>query len=105
MAVPVIWSQQALDDVDAIASYIARDSRYYAERVAQEIFSLAESIPEQPRMGRVVPEFGNEQVRERFIYSYRVLYEIEASQISVLAVIHGRRLLESIEGRIKERPR
>ena len=56
-------------------------------------------------MGRVVPEFGNEQVRERFIYSYRVLYEIEASQISVLAVIHGRRLLESIEGRIKERPR
>lgn len=50
-----------------------------------------------------MPEFWNELVRERFIYSYRVLYEIEASHISILAVIHGRSLLESIEDRITQK--
>ena len=47
----------------------------------------------------LVPELGNPQVRERFAYSYRVLYEIGATRIDILAVIHGRRLLEPVEDR------
>lgn len=46
-----------------------------------------------------MPELDNAQVRERFVYSYRVLYEIGVEQIDILAVIHGRRLLESVEDR------
>jgi plasmid stabilization system protein ParE len=48
-------------------------------------------------MGRVVPELENPQVRERFIYSYRLIYELKGEEIHVLAVIHGKRLLESVE--------
>jgi plasmid stabilization system protein ParE len=48
--------------------------------------------------GRIVPELGREQVRERFVYSYRVLYEIGLTQIDMLAVIHGRQSLESLAG-------
>jgi len=36
-------------------------------------------------------------VRERFLYSYRLIYELTAETIHVLAVIHGKRLLESDE--------
>ena len=39
-------------------------------------------------------------VRERFVYSYRIIYEIRGAEIEILAVIHGRRLLESIEDRL-----
>lgn len=56
-----------------------------------------ESIGEQPLIGRVVPELGNERMRERFLYSYRLTYEVGDDRVEMLAVIHGRRLLESIE--------
>ena len=43
-------------------------------------------------MGRVVPELGNEAIREFPLYSYRILNEIKAPDIVVvLAVIHKRR--------------
>jgi plasmid stabilization system protein ParE len=44
-------------------------------------------------MGRVVPEIGQKNIRERFVYSYRVIYRIELELILVVAVIHGSRLL------------
>ncbi|MCX7106222.1 MAG: type II toxin-antitoxin system RelE/ParE family toxin [Methylococcales bacterium] len=54
---------------------------------------LAETIILNPEMGRVVPEIGQKNIRERFVYSYRVIYRIELEQILVVAVIHGSRLL------------
>ncbi|MEA3275335.1 MAG: type II toxin-antitoxin system RelE/ParE family toxin [Pseudomonadota bacterium] len=50
-------------------------------------------------MGRVVPELGQDNIREHFIYSYRVIYEIQNEDLHVLAVIHGKRLLESVADR------
>ena len=101
MAAAVVWSQEALEDVDAIAAYISRDSPYHAQRVVEEIFKLAASVAEHPRIGRVVPELKDEVVRECFIYSYRVIYEISEGGIEILGVIHGRRSLESVESRFK----
>jgi hypothetical protein len=36
-------------------------------------------------------------VRERFLYSYRSIYELTDVAIRIFAVIHGKRLLESVE--------
>ncbi len=38
-------------------------------------------------------------IRERFIYSYRLVYRIEPGRILVVAVIHGKRLLENVSER------
>lgn len=56
MARQLRWSPEAVEDVEAIAQYIERDSNYYAKAVVSQIVSLAESIPDQPELGRVVPE-------------------------------------------------
>jgi toxin ParE1/3/4 len=45
----------------------------------------------------MVPEFEDEALRERFVYSYRVIYRIQGQTITVAAVIHGNRLLEAVE--------
>lgn len=97
MAQTLIWSREALDDIDAIAEYISRDSIYYANRVVERLLQLGESLPAQPNLGRIVPELNDPNVRERFVYSYRLIYEVKDDAIYVLAVIHGKRLLESIE--------
>ena len=99
MAEAIIWSQESLDDIDRLADYISRDSMYHACRVVDQIFNIGNMLVAQPMMGRVVPELGQSQVREHFIYSYRIIYEIKDKTIHIIAVIHGRRLLESIEER------
>jgi len=50
----------------------------------------------------VVPEIGDEDIRERFIYSYRLVYKIQQKRILIVAVIHGKRLIENIEARFGE---
>lgn len=55
MAQTVIWSQEALDDIDSIAEYISRDSRYHAQQAVEKFFELGDSLPEQPESGRVGP--------------------------------------------------
>ncbi len=90
----VVWSQRAVDDVDSIAAYIADDSEAYAASVVRTILVKASRLAEFPYLGRVVPEFGEETIREVFAYSYRIIYEIQGNEITIAAVIHGKRLLE-----------
>lgn len=96
MAQPVIWSDVALNDIDGIADYISRDAfPQYAALVIDKILTAGESLAEQAQRGRIVPEIGSSHIRELFVYSYRVIYEVRSTQIEILAVIHGGRLLEN----------
>jgi toxin ParE1/3/4 len=97
----VKWSPEASEDLESIAEYIARDSEYYARAVVTEILSVSRSLPEFPQVGRVVPEIGDEHIRERFIYSYRLVYRIEPKRILIVAVIHGKRLLANVSERFE----
>lgn len=101
MARSLAWSPEAIEDVEAIASYIERDSPWYAKAVASKIVETAETIPAYPEQGRVVPEVADSSIRERFVYSYRVIYRIEPERILIAAVIHGRRLLQPFVQRIE----
>jgi addiction module RelE/StbE family toxin len=95
----VTWSPEAVEDLESIAEYIERDSLFYAQSVVSQILSVSRKIKEFPLIGRVLPEIGDENIRERFIYSYRLVYKIEKERILIVAVIHGKRLIENIEDR------
>ena len=43
---------------------------------SSDLFELSDVIVDQPKAGRVVPELGNANIRERFLYSYRLIYEM-----------------------------
>jgi len=98
----IIWSPEALEDIESIAEYIARDSEHYARAVVSKILDRTGSMKEFPFIGRIVPEIGNKYIRERFVYSYRLIYRIGKNEILIIAVIHGKRLLENILERIEE---
>ena len=87
------------DDLEEITTYIARDSTAYARAVASKVLATAKSLGQFPGIGRMVPEAGDEAVRERFVYSYRVIYRIEQHRVLVLAIVHGRRLLADVQDR------
>lgn len=87
----IVWSKPAREDLRLIHQYIARDSRHYATRVAQDITEKVEVLRELPKLGRIVPEIGEENVREIGLYSYRILYELIGDTIFIHGVIHRRR--------------
>ena len=90
----IIWSPDALEDIEAIGEYIARDSEFYAESTIQKIFEAPQSLVQHPKLGRIVPEIGIESIRELFIFQYRIIYEVKVNEIHILTVIHGKRSLD-----------
>jgi plasmid stabilization system protein ParE len=94
MGYQVVWSYKAIDDVDAIASYIARDSVPYAAAVVQKIVNVTRSLAKEPLAREVVEEFGDDNLRQEFAYSYRVIYQIKEDVLTIAAVVHGKKLLD-----------
>ena len=72
----VKWSVPAKNDLKQIHDYIAKDSKYYAQNVIQEIVAKTEPLFDFPEIGRVVPEINDQNIRELLVYSYRLIYEI-----------------------------
>jgi len=87
----VRWTDPAKLDLRDIHDYIARDSKYYAQKVSQDIVDKSEKLNLFPEVGRIVPETDDPNVREIFIYSYRLIYGVLPNSVQVLALIHGKR--------------
>ena len=96
------WSLEATEDIEAIAEFISRDSEFYARAVVSKILSVSRTLVDFPYIGHGVPELGDENIRERFVYSYRLVYCIEQEKILVVAVVHGKCLLEPISNRFTD---
>ena len=94
------WSYEAIEDVESIAQYISRDSQFYAQATVSKIIDFSRSVAKFPQMGRIVPEVNNKRIRERLVYSYRLIYKVERHYVLIIAVIHDKRLLGSILGRL-----
>ena len=90
----VIWTQPAKADLRSIHDFIAHDSRHYAKKVVQDIREKTDNLEQLPKRGKKIPELNDDQVRELSLYSYRIIYEIKAQGIFVLAVVHKRRDLK-----------
>lgn len=52
MAYRLAWSPEAIEDIEAIASYIERDSPWYARAVVSKIVETAEAILDHPDPAR-----------------------------------------------------
>jgi len=95
MAFKLDWTEEALEDIESIATYIEKDSPIYAKSVVSKFFEQAEILQEFSELGRIVPEINDLQIREIFVYSYRLIYRLEKDKILFIAVVHGKRLLEN----------
>ncbi|HCL56506.1 MAG TPA: type II toxin-antitoxin system RelE/ParE family toxin [Spirochaetia bacterium] len=92
--IEILWNQSALDDLERIVSYIAKDSPLYAEKYALKMIESLEILKTHPCSGRIVPEMNNQEIREIIFDSYRLIYCIRGSQkIEVLSIIHGNKKL------------
>jgi len=92
--VKIVWSEEALKDIEEIISFISKDSELYAVNFASKIISAVETLKVFSEIGRIVPEYGDPKIREIIYRNYRIVYQIEERVVEIITVSHGSKLLE-----------
>jgi len=90
------WSLTAENDLRAVEEFIAKDSVLHAISFIDRLIESTEKLSSSPKMGRMVPEFGREDLREVVFRSYRVVYQMHADSVTILRVVHGARDLQGL---------
>lgn len=87
------WTAPALDDLDDIAAWIADDDPDAARDRVERVLRGVEQLRRHPESGRRVPEAPGGLYRERILAPCRVIYRREGSNILIVNVMRGERLL------------
>lgn len=90
------WSLTAEEDLQAIEDFIAKDSVLHAVNFVDRLINAAEQLTHSPKVGRVVPEFNRDDLREILVRAYRIVYQLRGETVTVLRVVHGARDLASL---------
>jgi len=93
MAFKLIWSPSARLDLKDIAAFIAEDNPSAADRFVKSVFQAVETLADFPESGRIVPEFGDPNIREVIRKPCRIVYRIRRRKrtIEIARVWHAAR--------------
>ena len=80
MAHRVIWSPAAHLDLWDILSYIADSDPAAAGDFGRKVLASVERLADFPTSGRVVPEFGDETIREIIRKPCRIVYRLKPEE-------------------------
>ena len=84
----IIWSPKAVSQLENIFNYINKDSKIYSKIVVQQIISFVEKISINPKAGRIMIEFSDQEILERRYGNYRIIYRIRNEHIEIIAIFH-----------------
>lgn len=86
----VIFSSHAKSDLIEIVKYIANDKPRAAKKWANSIKVSITKLEKFPRLGRVVPEYSDDSIREIIKGGYRIVYKIDEKKSNVVIItIHN----------------
>jgi len=88
------WSSKAENDLNEIIDYIAQDSLEYALSFYEQVRERVENLIQFPKMGRIVPELDEPNLRELILRNYRIIYRISGKRIQIVRIIHGSRVMD-----------
>lgn len=89
----LIWTDDALDDLERIANFIATDKPWAAEKLVRTIFKRVEQLERFPNSGRRPPEIQTDRYRELVIGPCRIFYRLDGENAFILYVMRGEQLL------------
>lgn len=97
----VIWTEPALNDLDAIADYIAIENPVAAAELVKRVFGHVEQLEVHPDSGSKPPELKRSRYRQIVEPPCRIFYRYDGEKVFVLYVMRSERLLR--KGRLKSR--
>lgn len=95
MTVELVVSPAALNDIEAILVYLAREAgETVAAKYRRELLRIFALLGDQPALGARRPELGR-GVRLSIVAPYLVLYRYIHETVTVLRVLHGSRRISA----------
>ena len=91
----VIWTEPALQELDAIAEYIALDNPAAASDLVKAVFEKTERLENFPKSGRIPPELPDSVYREVVVPPCRIFYREDEQRVFVLFVMREERQLRA----------
>ena len=89
----IVWTEPALNDLDAIADYIALESPTAAAELVRRVFAHVEQLAAHPESGSKPPELGRSRYRQIVEPPCRVFYRFDGDKVFVLYVMRAEQLL------------
>lgn len=88
----VVFTAEAIRDIEEIHAYIAQDSVRYADRQVQKFYEEATVLSHHPKSGRMVREVEVHSIREIRVGNYRMMYRLlEPDIVEVMIIHHSKR--------------
>jgi plasmid stabilization system protein ParE len=91
----VIWTEPALQELDAIAEYIALDNPAAASDLVRQVFDKTGRLENFPQSGRIPPELPNSVYREVVVPPCRIFYREDEKRALILYVMREERQLRA----------
>ncbi len=85
----VIWTEPALDDLEAIAVYIALDKPDAAKGLVQRVVARVEQLALFPLSGGKPRELSGSPYRRLVINPLRIYYRVVGERVFVVYVMRG----------------
>ncbi len=94
----ITLSGSALDDLENIkAYYLEQMVAEIGENFVVAIFKHIETLADHPDIGRIVPEFNENHIRELIHPPFRIVYLRGKSSIQIIRIWRSERLLSLSE--------
>jgi len=90
--VQIKWLLSTKNDLKEIYDYISFDSKRYARLQVERIKNRTEILKSRIRIGKIVEEINDPEVREIVEGNYRIIYRIiSKKELHIIMVHHGAR--------------
>ena len=93
MSLELRRTEQAVNQLGAIAEHISLVSPIYAEQVVERLVARLRQAQDFPASGRFVPEMSRPDLRELIEALHRIIYGVRPTVVEVTAILHGRQHL------------
>jgi toxin ParE1/3/4 len=89
----LIWTEPALQDLNAIADYIALDKPDAARKFVRRVFAKVEKLRQFPQIGSVPREISDLPYRQLILPPCRIFYRIEGKRVYIVHVMRSEQML------------
>jgi toxin ParE1/3/4 len=87
----VIWMPGARADLDGVLEDVAERYPGFERELYEDVAAAAASLATLSERGGSYPSCANQRTRELFVREYRLIYEVDDDQVSIVAFMFGRR--------------
>lgn len=84
------WTASARSDLVRLYEFLEPVNSVAAGRIARQLVERVARIPERPRLGTRLREFGDRDVRRVLAGDYEIRYEVTQRDVFVLRIFHTR---------------